>query len=104
MEIKVIKPKSRNADYPSKFLNSVINWFLTPKNDDSFIIVLDLFGESKPFLLVELMYCKENENTSKHFTKKFEAFTNYRAIKWLTRKVKSLFKVKKKNQHRSCVI
>ena len=34
MEIKVIKRKFRNADYPLKFLNSVMHQFLTPKNND----------------------------------------------------------------------
>ena len=56
MEIKVIKCKSQNTDYPPKFLNSVINQFLTPKNNDSFIIPADLFEESKPFILVEMKY------------------------------------------------
>ena len=56
---------------------------------------------------VKKIHCEENENTPKHFIKKFETFTNRRyriAIKWITRKVKSLFKVKSKNPHPSCVI
>ena len=97
MEIKVIKRKFGNADYSPKFLNSVIHQFFTRKNNDSFIIPPDLFEESKPFILVEIPYCEENKNASKYFIKKFEAFTNQRyriAIKWITRKVKSQFKVK----------
>ena len=43
MEIKVIKSKFGNADYPPKSLNSVIHQFLTPKNNDG------LFEASKPF-------------------------------------------------------
>ena len=78
MEIKVIKRQFRNADYPTKFLNSVIDHFLTPKNNDSFIIPPDLFEESKPFILVEIPYCQESENDYKHFIKKLEAFTNLR--------------------------
>ena len=61
------------------------------------VIPPDLFEESKPFILVEILYCEENESGFKHFIKKFEAFTNYRyriAIKRITRKVKSLFKLK----------
>ena len=91
MQIKVIKRKFRNADYPPKFLNSVIHQFFTPKKNDSFVIPPDLFEESKLFILVELPDCEEKENTSKHFIKNFEAFTNqgYRiAIKWIRRKVK----------------
>ena len=34
MEIKVIKYKFQNADYLPKFLNSIINQFLTRKNND----------------------------------------------------------------------
>ena len=91
MEIKVIKRKFRNGDYPQKFWNSVIHQFFTPKNNDSFINPLDLFEESKPLTLVEIPYCKENGNASKYFIKKFKAFTNqcYRiAIEWITIKIK----------------
>ena len=56
--------------------------------------------------MVEIPYCEENENASKHFIKKFDTFTNHRyriAIKWITKKVKSLVKVKSKTLHPSCV-
>ena len=36
MEIKVIKRKFQNADYPTKFLNNVINQFLTLKYNQTF--------------------------------------------------------------------
>ena len=78
MEIKVIKRKFRNADFPPRFLNSVIHQFFTPKNNDLFIIPPDLSEEIKPFTLVEILYCEKNGNTSKHFIKKFEVFTNHR--------------------------
>ena len=67
MEIKVIKHKFRNAYYPSTFLNKVIHQFFTRKNNDSCIIPPDLFEESKPFILVEIPFCEENENATKHF-------------------------------------
>ena len=57
--------------------------------------------------MTEIPYCEEKKNASKHFIKKFEAYTNHRygiATKWITRKAKSLFKVKSKNPHPSCVI
>ena len=78
MDIKVIKRRFLNADYPPKFLNSVIHQFFTPKNNDSFIIPPDLFEESKPFILAEIPYCEENENASKHFIKKFNSIHRYR--------------------------
>ena len=71
MKIKVIKLKFRNADYPPKFLNSAIHQFFISKNNNSFIIPPDLFKESKPFIFVEIPYCEENGNVSKHFIKKF---------------------------------
>ena len=107
MEIKVIKRKFRNADFPPRFLNSVIHQFFTPKNNDLFIIPPDLSEEIKPFTLVEILYCEKNGNTSKHFIKKFEVFTNHRyriGMKWIIRKLKSLFKVKDKTAHSSFVI
>ena len=107
MEIKVIKHKFQNAYYPSTFLNKVIHQFFTRKNNSSCIIPPDLFEESKPFILVEIPFCKEKQNATKYFIKKFETFTNqcYRIVtKWITRKVKSLFKVKSKTPHPSFVI
>ena len=57
--------------------------------------------------MTKILYCEEKKNASKHFIKKFVAYTNHRyriATKWITRKAKSLFKVKSKNPHPSYVI
>ena len=72
MEIKVIKCRFRNADYPPKLLNSVIIQFLTPKNNDPFIIALDLFEESKPFYFGWNTVFWRKQNAFKHFIKTFE--------------------------------
>ena len=64
MKIKVIKKRFRYADYPPKFLNSFIHHFFTPKYKESFLIPPNLFEETKPFILVEIPYCEENENAS----------------------------------------
>ena len=74
MQIKVIKRKFRNADCPPKFLNSVIHQFFTPENSDAFIIPPE---EIKPFILVEILYCEENENASIHFIKIFLPIKNF---------------------------
>ena len=37
-----------------------------------------MFYTFKPFVLVEVLYCEENETVSKHFIKKLKPFTNYR--------------------------
>ena len=49
----------------------------------------------------------KNESSSKQFIKKFDQFTNDTfdvRIKWLTKKVKILFKVKDKSLHQACKI
>ena len=59
----------------------------------------------KPFLLIEVPCCEINETASTHFIKTFHQFATVKygiAIKWITRKVKPLFKVKDKNLHPSC--
>ena len=61
----------------------------------------------KPFLLLEITYCEQNEIASKRFIKKFHRFTDEKydmAVKWLTKKVKSLFPFNDRNLHLSCKI
>ena len=50
--------------------------------------------------MFEVPYCIENELVAKRFLHKFHEFTNGQyevAIRWMTRKVKSLFSLKDKN-------
>ena len=66
-----------------------------------------MFEVKKPFLLLEIPYCEQNEIASKRFIKKFHQFTGEKydiAVKWLTKKVKSLFPLKDRNLHPSCKI
>ena len=65
IEIKVMQCKFKNVDYPLK---------LSPLNNNLFIFPPDLFEENKPFILNKITYREENENASKYFIKKFEAF------------------------------
>ena len=49
----------------------------------------------------------ENEKASKRFLAKFHQFTDNKynvRIKWITKKVKNLFRLKDKNPHPSCKI
>ena len=92
-----------------RFINSVVNEFQKVKEcgDESFIIPPGLFEITKPFILVEIPYCKVNKIESKHFLKKFHKFTNtsFRiVIAWKTRNIRSLFPLKDKNHYKSCVI
>ena len=66
-----------------------------------------LFVVKKTFLLLEIPDNEQNEIASKRFIKKFHQFTGDKydiAVKWLTKKVKSLFPLKDRNLHPSCKI
>ena len=66
-----------------------------------------MFEVKKPFLLLEIPYCEQNEIASKRFIKKFHQFTGEKydmPVKWLTKEVKSLFPLKDCNLHSSCKI
>ena len=105
IEIRAIKAKYNKDGYPRRFIESVIRDFITPLDkDESFIISPNMFEVKKPFLLLEIPYCEQNEITSKRFIKKFYQFTGEKydmAVKCLTKKVKSLFLLKDRNLHPS---
>ena len=108
-EVTVIRNKFESAGYPKRFVNSIIREFNAVKeNDESdFIIPPWLFEEKKKIVLVEIPFCLKNEILSKHFINKFDKFTNNTfdvRIKWLTQKVKNLFRVKDKSLHQACKI
>ena len=91
------------ADYPLRFINSVVNEFQKSKEceGESFIIPPNLSEMTKPFIFVEIPYCELNEIKSKHFLKKFHKFTNnsFRmVITWKTRNIRSLFPLKGKKR------
>ena len=107
-EISKIQQNFLNADYPHRFINSVINnlqekirgnwrlhhsaWFLWC---------------SKEGCIMDIPYCPKNEKISKCFMKKFNVFTDNEyniRVKWITKKVKQSFKLKCRNFHPSCVI
>ena len=109
-EVKIIKKKFIKAGFPEKFVESVIRNFLEKeenKEEDLPLIPSFFFEEQPPFLLIELPYCSENERLSKHFIRKIKSFldTEYTVvIKWITRKVQTLFSLKSKNPHPACKI
>ena len=109
-EIPTIKQKFLSADYPPRFVKIAIKQFNEKRNGNTqgdYIIPPDFFDVPKPLVLAEIPYCPKNETLSKRFIKKFHEFTNNShetKIKWITKKVKQLFKLKSKNPHPSCVI
>ena len=51
------------------------------------------------------LYCPENEWLSKYFITKFKSFLDTECtivVKWITRKIKTLFSLKSRNPHPSC--
>ena len=109
-EILTVKRIFLNADYPTRFVNSIIRQFNEKCNGDTqddHIIPPDFFDIPKPLVLAEILYHPRNETLSKCFMKKFhELINNSYEIrrKWMIKKVKQLFKLKCRNPHPACVI
>ena len=81
------------ADYPLRFINSVVNEFQKGKEcgDESFIIPISLFEIAKPLKFVEIPYCELNEIKSRYLLKKFHKFINnsFRmVITWKARNIR----------------
>ena len=81
-EIQTILKKFIKANYSRPFFNSVINQYNNQTkeqqidSEDDCIIPPNLFEEEKPFILLKLPFCEQNEVKSKDFIKKFRKFTN----------------------------
>ena len=111
-EKNAIRTKFAKANYPHKFINSVFRQFTSKDeklDDESLLIPKDFFEEKeeKPFILIEIPYCSGNEKASHAFLTKFHNYTSskYRvAIKWITKKTKTLFPLKDRNNHPACKI
>ena len=109
-EVNNIKTKYQKADYPPRYVNSVITQFENireKESDSSVLIPTNFFEEDKQFILLEIPFCERNEKLSKSFIKKFHSYTagSYRlSIKWLTKKVKTLFPLKDRNLHPACKV
>ena len=110
-EIKTIKEKYRTAGFPVRFVSSIIDTFCNPKPDvdeeELPLIPSYFFEKDPPFILIEVPYCPENERHSKHFLRKLKSFLSIECtlvIKWITRKVRTLFSLKSKNPYPSCKI
>ena len=56
-------------------------------------------------ILIEVLYCKTKETSSKCFLKKFHELTNDLheiKIKWITKKMKNIFRLNSKKPHSAC--
>ena len=105
-EIREIKQKYYSADYPRRYVNSVIKDFNekqteVPAKSDTHN------SDQKTFVPIRIAYCEQNEKIAKHFLEKLNNFTNNKfkfTIVWQTRKIKTLFNLKDKIKYKSCVI
>ena len=74
-EIYRIKKKFLTADYPQKFVTSVIRNFENDKIENvEYIIPPGLFDIAKPVIIIEVSFCTKNEVSSKQFMRKFHNF------------------------------
>ena len=90
-------------------MDSVIRQFDEKRREerDEMLIPEDFFEEQKKKVFVELPFCPKNEELSKTFLEKFHTFTKnsfHVVLKWKTKKVKQLFKLKSPNPHLACKI
>ena len=110
-EKEIIREKYHLAAFPTRFVDNVFHQFdqkLIDKQAEYELIIPDfLFAEPKKFILVEIPYCVSNENTVKRFLGKLQSFVHHKldiAVKWSTKKIRSLFRLKDKNPHPACKI
>ena len=68
-EVTSVRKKFLKTDYSIKFIHSVINEF---RNEYEKIVMKyhKLFKEEKRIVMVEILYCEENEIKTKNFLKK----------------------------------
>ena len=67
----------------------------------------DFFETKKQVILIETPNCEKNETSTKRFLKNFHDLTNdlyEMKIKWITKKMRNLFRLKSKNPYPAGVI
>ena len=106
-EVNIIKEKYLNAGYPLKFVNNCIKSFRDYKNQEESLIPDFLFKEKKTQCYLEVPFCFQNEKVMNKFLKRFHNLTDNKfeiKIKWQTKKIRTLFKLKDPNPYPACVI
>ena len=106
-ETKRIKKKFSDVGFPSRFIDAVIRDFGSTLSEEEEDIVPSWLFEDRQVLTVNLPFCPKNEEVSKTFIRKLEEFTHGKfmfKIIWNTRTIRSLFPLKDRVEHRSCLI
>ena len=105
-EIIAIKQKYEFADYPRRFVDSIIKDYNEKKSEQPKPNEVS-DQESKPFVPIKIPFCDKNEKIAKHFLTKLNEFTGKSfkfTIVWQTRKVKTLFSLKDKIKYKANII
>ena len=103
-ETKRIRSIYTDAGYPKYVIENTFKNF--NKKKDELLIPPWLFDERKP-VTIRLPFSSKNEKYCAYFIKKLVSFTSEKVklnVVWNTRKIQSLFPLKDKVQHLSCVI
>ena len=106
-ENEAIRRKYHLAGFPTIFVDNAIHQSHLKLPEYQLIIPDFLFAEPKKFILVEIPFYMSNENTVKRFLNKLQSFFHHKfdiAVKWSTKKIRSLFRLKDKNPHPACKI
>ena len=105
-EIKEIKRKYEFADYPRRFVDSIINDFNRKKREPPKTNVTNK-EVLKQFVPIKIPFCDKNEKIARHFLTKLNDYTGEKftfTIIWQTRKVKTLFSLKDKIKYKANVV
>ena len=104
-EVSIIRNRFLESGFPEKFVNSVISTFKNKDKEDT--IIPPWLFDDRIKLCIRLPYSPGNEVDVKRFIRNLETFTQDRfsfIIIWSTRNIRSLFPLKDRNIHPSCVI
>ena len=106
-ELDRIRRKFRLVGYPNRFVESVIRDFLLDNMDNDDVIIPQWLFDDRITKYIRLPFCELNEQLAKSFLNRLNTFTDFKfkfLIIWETRKIRSLFPLKDKVTHKSCVI
>ena len=110
-EKEIIREKYHLAVFPIRFVDNVIHQLhqklIDKQAQYELIITYFLFAEPNKFILVDIPYCVSNENTITRFLAKLQSFVHHKfdiSVKWSTKKIRILFRLKDKNPHPTCKI
>ena len=103
-EVEYIRKKYKKAGYPHRFIELVINDFMKIKDDN---FVPDRLFDVREKVFLRLTYCQQNEEDVKKFINHLTIITKEKfqfIVLWTASAVQSLFPIKDKVCHISCVI